>query len=488
MNRKHQGCQPCVSLKWLMLFAATAIMVCVASASSAWADTAMRSFIRVSPRDHRYLETTDGQPYIPIGLNMIRPPYVRSKDTQETLAGLDRWLAKLAANGGNHIRVWLSSDFYSVEHRRAGEYDPERFARIDAMLAMCRKYGMRVKMTFEHFREIDPARKGTTWAMNTLHHTSAGGTADSVPQWLASPASRQQFIGKMRAFAQRYADEPAVYGWELWNEVNCVRGDYMGWTADMLPELHRLFPKHLGMQSLGSFDSSWATVTGVYRRHTLLAGNDVAQVHRYLDLGAKLDVCKGPVDVLAADAVRELLAAKADKPVMLAESGAVEPSHSGPSKLYPKDKAGILLHDVLFAAFFAGAAGCGQCWHWDHYVDKNDLWWQFGRFAETVKGLDPPAEHFEPSMIDHPRLRIYLLNGTKTALAWCRDKQNTWKTELAEGQTPEKIAGVSVRLGVPAGTARIYDPWQNRWTTAPVADGTIGLPEFQRSIVIRMEW
>ena len=45
-----------------------------------------------------------------------------------------------------------------------------------------------------------------------------------------------------------------------------------------------------------------------------------------------------------------------------------------------------------FAPFFAGAAGSGQCWHWDRYVDKMNLWHHFGRFAEIVKGLDPPAE------------------------------------------------------------------------------------------------
>ena len=36
--------------------------------------------------------------------------------------------------------------------------------------------------------------------------------------------------------AGRYRDEPAVYGWELWNEMNAVQGggDYLGWTAAML--------------------------------------------------------------------------------------------------------------------------------------------------------------------------------------------------------------------------------------------------------------
>jgi hypothetical protein len=57
--------------------------------------------------------------------------------------------------------------------------------------------------------------------------------------------------------------------------------------------------------------------------------------------------------VLAADAVRTLLSWNPQRPLLLAESGAVEPSHSGPSKLYAKDKDGIILHDILFTPFFA---------------------------------------------------------------------------------------------------------------------------------------
>jgi len=110
----------------------------------------------------------------------------------------------------------------------------------------------------------------------------------------------------------------------------------------MLAELHRRFPRHLAMQSLGSFDA--AGVRDLYRRHSLLPGNDLSQVHRYLDLGASLEICHGPVEELAADAVRELLGFGPQKPVILAEGGAVEPRHSGPCKLYATDKEGIILH------------------------------------------------------------------------------------------------------------------------------------------------
>lgn len=448
-----------------------------------------KAFVRVSPRDPRYLELSNGTPYIPIGLNVIHPARA-SGDEAAGLAQFDEWMKTLAANGANHLRVWLSIGFFDVEHAKAGVYDADKAKRIAALLALARKHGIRIKLTLEHFREIDPASPRKTWALNPVQHVSRGGLAASSTDWFDTQPPRDQFKKKLAWFAARYGSDPAIYGWELWNEVNCVHGgDYLAWTELMLAELHRLFPRNLAMQSLGSYDGDWAR--DAYRRLTLMKGNDVAQVHRYLDLGAQLKVCHGPVDVLAADAVRELLALKPGRPVILAESGAVEPSHSGPSKLYAADKAGIILHDVLFAPFFAGAAGSGQCWHWDVYVAANNLWWQFGRFAEAVKGLDPPAEGFEPMMLEHPRLRVYALKGKRTTLLWCRDKANTWESELRDGQAPEDIRRATLDLA-PLGPPKpfvgavAYDPWANRTTLLRVRQSIIELPLFRRSIVVRL--
>jgi hypothetical protein len=319
-----------------------------------------------------------------------------------------------------------------------------------------------------------------------------GGPATNVADFFAGDASRAQFQRKLAWLAQRYGDNPTVFGWELWNEVNAVAARpefYMPWTEVMLGELHRRFPKNFALQSLGSFDT--ANGRSLYRRHSLLPGNDVAQVHRYLDLGASLEVCHGPMDVLAADAVRELLAWEPKRPVILAESGAVEPGHAGPFKLYAKDQDGVLLHDVLFAPFFAGAAGAGQIWHWDSYVSRNNLWRQFGRFASAVKDLDPPAEQFQPSLIEHPRLRVYVLKGRNTILIWCRDSQNTWKAELEEERVPEVITNATLDLtrgldGASPASARIYDPWKDQWSSASFSGKTVPLPAFSRSLVIRV--
>ena len=59
-------------------------------------------------------------------------------------------------------------------------------------------------------------------------------------------ASRAQFKRKIQWYGARYGDQPIVYGWELWNEINAVSGDgdYMAWTETMLPELHKTFLPH----------------------------------------------------------------------------------------------------------------------------------------------------------------------------------------------------------------------------------------------------
>jgi len=464
------------------------IMVLVGSTSQAIKHSPDSGhFVRVSVRDSRYFELTNGRPFVPIGLNMIAP---RGAEEKEALACMEQWIESLAENRGNYIRLWLSHNFFDIEHERSGHYDPEKAKRIDAVLEMARRHNVRVKMTVEHFRHF--FRERQTWAAKPLHHVSRGGPAEDIDDFFQGRRSREQFKKKLKWYADRYGDDPIIFAWELWNEMDTVRGKgYMEWTEEMLAELKKLFPKNLVTQSLGSFDND--SKRPRYHRVSLMKDNDFANVHRYLDLGASLDICKGPVDVMAADAIREIQNFEPGKPILLAESGAVEPSHSGPFKLYQKDKAGIILHDVVFAPFFVGAAGTGQNWHWDHYVAPNNLWFQFDRFAETVKGIDPPAEAFEPMKLDHPRLRIYMLKGKHTLLAWCRDKRNTWQAELAEGEAPEVVKDVQVSLsdmGIDLNRADVsfYDPWSNQWTQGGTKGNTIHLPDFKRSLVVVVKY
>jgi len=437
-------------------------------------------FVRLSGRDPRYFELSDGTPYIPIGFNLVRSP---AEDEMQDV------IQKMASHRINYCRIWLDVPPWNIEDQASGVYNEDNADTLDRFLSLAGENGIRVKMCLEHFRDIPPVQK--IWSDKSLHHRSNGGPFATTEEFLSSERGQAQFKRKLAFYRSRFGGRPEVFAWELWNEMNCVNGDWLTWTASMLPELHRLFPKNLAAQSLGSFDNEKYRET-MYRPLSLVEGNDLAQVHRYLDLGAPWSICHGPVDVLLAEAVRELRSLNPGKPVLMAETGAVKPRHTGCSDLYAKDKAGMLLHDAIFAPFFAGAAGTGNTWWWRESIEAPDLWWHFARFASAVEGVAPPDEGFEPLAVAHDRLRAYALKGKSTCLAWCRDSLNDWRSELDQEKPPDVLKDMVVDLspclaGARARAARAYDPWKDSWSSVEVESGEVSLPPFERSIVVRLD-
>lgn len=176
----------------------------------------------------------------------------------------------------------------------------------------------------------------------------------------------------------------------------------------------------------------------------------------------------------------------------MAESGAVNPKHTGPFNLYAKDSDGIILHDVLFAPFFSGSAGAGQPWHWEWYVGKNNLYRQFGRFAKAVEGINPIEENFAPSKFESDGCRFYVLTGNKTVIGWIRDAKSDWRSELERGENPREIRGLKIKLSKFVGFKKIarisfYNPWTNVGGDLKIENGETELPPFARSTIFKME-
>jgi hypothetical protein len=453
-----------------------------------------RGYIEISGDNPSYFKYSDGTPYIPVGINMINPSGKYRNNPDSAISEIGRWMKNLADNGGNYIRVWLSESFWDIEDKQAGVYSEEKTERIDRFIAMARKNNLKIKITLEHFRSLTLEENRQSWATKFIYHTSKGGPLDSIRQYLTSAEGQRLFLDKVDFYQKRYGSDTLFFGWELWNEMNAmsvpVDSIFFAWNEKMLGEVKKRFPQNLVMQSLGSFDSE--KVRPTYKMMMLLSGNQVAQVHRYLDLGAEMAVCHMPMDIICSSAVEELISYKTGKPVMLAETGAVEPSHSGPSKFYPLDTAGILLHDILFAPFFSGSGGTGMSWHWESYVDKNNLWYHYKRFSEAVKDINPITEKFEATRSETYELRVYQLNGIKTILLWLRDKKNNWESELRDGQSPLIITGIKLdlkKLGIESSSddIEIYDPWQDKWKNVIPEDMKITLPDFKRSLVVRIK-
>jgi hypothetical protein len=451
------------------------------------------NYVSISPENPAYFQLSDGTPYIPIGINMINPNYP-IKDPDSALMEVESWMKNLSENGGNYVRVWLSQSFWDMEQKKAGEYDMEKVRRIDKFIEYARKYGLRIKMTLEHFRSVTLDENPQSWATKFIYHTSEGGPLENIGQYLTTEAGHKLFLDKLDFYQERYGSDTLFFGWELWNEMNAMRGPedsaFFAWNEMMLGETKKRFPENLVMQSFGSFDRE--SVRDTYRRMIELPGNEVAQIHRYLDLGADMEVCHAPMDIITSSAIEELLSYNLNKPAILAETGGVEPSHTGPIRYYQKDTAGILLHDVLFAPFFSGSAGTGMIWHWNAYVAPNNLWYHFARFGRAIQGINPITEKFHPYKIETEKFRIYTLKGIKNTLIWIRDKTNTWRSELEEGIPPGLIGNASIDANVlnisqPVRQIKVYDPWKDKWSGTVIVNNRIPLPDFERSLVLRIE-
>ncbi len=453
----------------------------------------MSQHLRVSRRNSRYFEDGEGRTFLPIGLNLC---FFRNGETATEAEILEKyrfWMTRFSENGGNFLRVWLGVPFFNVMPERFGEYSETSLGHIRFVVALAEELGIRIKFTLEHFRRILPASgdielfPGAVSFHAPLYARKNGGICDDIHSFFHSEAGRAAYLDKARYLAAAgIGNSPAVAAWELWNELNATIpvSEIPEWSSFMLRELKQLFPDQMVLLNLGSFSGPAA-----YREYdamAALAENEFMQAHRYLDPGAELDVCRGPMDRLCADAIRELCD-RSPLPAILAETGAVEAHHARWSHLYEKDIDGTLLHDMLFAPFFAGSAGCGQPWHWDYlYIEKHCLYYHFARFARAVEGVDPVAGEFRPYHTETRELRVYGLRGKTRSIGWCRDKASDWASELEAGRRAKTLAGLRLP-SEDARAARCYLLWENRFVEAEIRNGQVELPPFARSIVVYLE-
>lgn len=111
-------------------------------------------FVRVSQKNPGYFELSDGSAYIPIGYNLCFPQYSSGLSDDECFKNIESHMKNMAENGGNYARIWVSSPFYEIEDEKAGVYNPVKLARIDRVVELAKKYGIRLKICLEHFRNL----------------------------------------------------------------------------------------------------------------------------------------------------------------------------------------------------------------------------------------------------------------------------------------------------------------------------------------------
>lgn len=446
-----------------------------------------QSFIRVSAKNPRYFETTDGHTWIPIMINFIMP----NGEEGEVFKKVEMYFKHFSENGGNAMRIWISSPFLEIEDQKVGEYNEVKLNRIDSVLSLAKKYDIRIKFTLQHIRTIKPDGEGVSpWSNRAFMAIENGGPFTDILEYINSPEGRATYLNRVKALSKRYKNNKQIFSWELWNEMDAVDSeDWLPFSVPMIDSVKVQFPNHLIAQTLGSMHSLDADER--YEKLLTLKNNGYVTVHRYLDPGSdwgQYDQVHGPIDLLISNAIQFVYRPEVRKPIVANEHGAVEANHAGPNKLYTTDSLGVFIHDMIFTPFFCGASGPGAMWHWDSYVEKQNLWFHYQRFINAIDGIDPISEEFIPFTFNQDSVRCYGIKGKKTTMIWCRDAKSNWKTELQEGILPEIRNSFSIEFAATKRmdytSAKVYDPWNDEWTNVQIENSSIKLPPFLRSAVV----
>ena len=449
--------------------------------------TSTTKFIQISPTHPAYFATANGETWIPIMINYIVPS---GQEESQAMATIESYFKNFSQHGGNAMRIWISSPFLEIEDEKAGQFNPIKFNRIDKVLQFAKQYNIRIKFTLQHIRTISSGQVRQPWANSTVLHVDKGGPFKNISEYINTEEGKRSYIKRARALAARYSNNEQIFGWELWNEMDAVDDtDWEPFTREILDSIKALFPRHLVTQTLGSLHSADAAKR--YEQFFTIQNNPYVSLHRYIDPGKdwqQYDQTTLPVDSLVYDAVRFARNKVCDRPIVVNEIGAVEANHAGPSKLYDVDTAGVLIHDMIFAPFFCGAAGTGAMWHWDSYVQRQNLWYHYQRFQNAIKGIDPAKEQFIPYTFKKQGVTAYALKGKTQTIIWCRNSENNWKTEL-QGQVPAGFKiNYSIELSdidrVSVGSVMVFDPWKDQWVNISVENGRFTLPAFSRSLVV----
>lgn len=404
-------------------------------------------FIKVSDDDNRYFSFSDSSPYYPIGINLAFPTSYGVSDGTEFgltstykyigLKQYEYWLKRCSENGVNMVRVWVGHDYFTPDTDNVQDIRYEQYTKLDMLIDIAKKYGIYLKLTVEHFRFFVYEDKDD-YIFNLFNKRLSlnGEKCTSTEDWMREEKWRNAWLDKIKELSARYAYDTSIFAIELWNEMNCMSNTRNEWNREMLPRVKELFPNTMVVNSLGSLSTD-RTLNEVYNTFPW-DKCDFKQMHRYLDQGGEhIDTTRCPIEVIQAGMK---LIKDESMPFVVAETGAVNNSHSGPFKYYSCDDRGIIFVDCVYTPVFLGSASCGHIWHWDNrYVESKNLYKYYRPLSNLIENTDFAAEKFKSTDLSDDNVYLFLLEGENTILGFIRNKNDSWQNTLRDGNEPSVV-------------------------------------------------
>ena len=354
------------------------------------AENKAHKFIKVSAKDPRFFEFSDGSLYYPIGHNVRSATDARMDDKfpwkfrkEEGTTAYRRYFKSMQENGENWAEVWMSSWSLGLEwtegisgYHGAGDYHMGNAWELDRVLDLAKEHGIFINLVFNYHGRIstwcDPE-----WHLHPYNKKTPGGWLTMPLEFFSDPKAIEMQKRFIRYTQARWGWSPSIFGYELCSELN-LTGHETHHKTHFEPCV-----------------VEWCRILGKYIKeidpYRHLVSAHVSNDYKFLNPAIcgmtemdfnTLDAYhhSQPETIIPLISKTEL-ANKYNKPILITEFGG-SPMAAGREHLM------IEQHAALWSGICTPLSGTPMFWWWQ-VIDENNLYSRYKAVAEFMKDVDP---------------------------------------------------------------------------------------------------
>ncbi len=270
--------------------------------------TRLPSILR-DPKDPRQFMRSDGPRYIPAGANLAWAP----DDSPDCVAFYRRALPAFSKANLNWMRVWMAHwDGLNLDWLPAsmgpspspGTLSEQVAENWDEILSAAEESGVYVQVVLQHHGQYTTFND-SNWKENPWNAANPGGFLKSPADFFTNANARLTTLVKYRYIVARWGWSPAVFSWELFNEVHWTDAMRQGHEEDVA-RWHALMANYI--RSIDVYGHLITTSTESLKS-PIYDKLDYFQPHLYA------------ANLLAGSRIYEQDVAKLDRPVFYGEEG-----------------------------------------------------------------------------------------------------------------------------------------------------------------------
>lgn len=214
-------------------------------------------FVRVSARDPRFFEFTDGSYYFPLGHN-IRSPFDTRHDAafpweqrfETGSAVYSKYFKAMAENGEQTTELWFAPWSLGLEwderwpgYHGVGQYNMRHAWELDRVLDEAALRGLQVNLVIHNHGQFssfsDPE------FVDNPFNADNGGYLQTPDGYFTDPRALEAFRKRVRYMVARWGYSRHVLAWQLWSELDLVGAQKNFYRRPECVEWHRMMGRYL---------------------------------------------------------------------------------------------------------------------------------------------------------------------------------------------------------------------------------------------------